>query len=310
MHNRMLLIIPALILAAVYILAGLIPIDSLWGFNHLKYFPKFVLIIYAVLFLLIVLPFFAERVAALIGRLSKSFRTLPTVSRIVIIALIAGIIFYILRVHVHSLGDGYQRIYQIEKGYLYYYTEPLDFFLHAVLFRFLKLFGVISGELTYTIISITAGIIYVLAIYKFRFPENITNSNVTLIKLLTVSLGGMQMFFGYVESYTFFYLFSLLFLLWASRFMLSGQGLITVSVILALAIASHLTALFLLPAFVYLIYHNLKNVKPKNFGQKYFPILIVLLIILGHIGAGIRFRYFVDIYSPSYSGGLLPLFSA
>lgn len=307
--NRMLLVIPALVLGAVYILAGLIPINSLWGFNHLKYFPKFISIIYAVLFLLVILPPFANAATALIGRLSKTFQKLPLVLRIIIVALAAGSLFYIFRVHVHSLGDGYQRIYQIEKGYWYYYTEPLDFFLHAVLFRFLKLFGVISGELAYTIISISSGIAYILTVYLFRVPDDIPKSSVILVKLIAVSLGGTQMFFGYVESYTFFYLFSLLFLLWSAKFILSGKGLITASILLALAMACHMIAVFLLPAFAYLIYFNLKKIRATGFRQKYLPALLVILIILAHIGAEMRLRYFVEIYTPSFSGGFLPLYS-
>ncbi len=307
--NRTLLVIPALILGTVYILAGLIPINSLWGFNHLRYFPKFMSIIYAVLFLLIVVPPFASAAAALIGRLSKAFQKLPLVLRIIIIAFATGSLFYIFRVHVHSLGDGYQRIYQIEKGYWYYYTEPLDFFLHAVLYRFLKLFGVISGELAYTIISISAGIAYVLTVYLFRISDDIPESSVILIKLIAVSLGGSQMFFGYVESYTFFYLFSLLFLLWSARFILSGKGLLTASILLALAMACHMIAAFLLPAFAYLVYFNLKKIKPKGFRHKYLPALLVILIILAHIGAEIRLRYFVEIYTPPFSGGFLALYS-
>jgi hypothetical protein len=308
-NSKWRLIIPALFLMTVFILAGIIPFGSLWGFNHLKYFPGYVSIIYAVIVLFFIIPYIAEKAGAILSRLTGDFQKMPLVVRIIVIALMAGIIFYIFRVHVHSLGDGYQRIYQIEKGYMYYHTEPLDFFLHAIFFRGLKIFGVISGEMTYTIISVAAGIVFILMVYLFKFPEQITSNSAVLIKLLTISMGGMQMFFGYVESYTFFYLFSLLFLLWASRFMVTNQGLATASLLLALAMASHITALFLLPGFAFLIYVNLKNTKPLSFNKKYLPILLILLAVAGLIIQEIRLRYFIDIYTPSYSGGILPLFS-
>jgi len=305
-----LLIIPALILGAVYILAGLIPFESLWGFNHLKYFPDYVPIIYAVLFLLIALPYISNNVIEIIGGLMRKFQALPPLVRIIIIGAGSAVVFYFLRVHVHSLGDGYQRIYQIEKGYWYYHTEPLDFFLHAVLYRVLKLFSVYSGELSYTIISISAGAVFVIAVYLLKFPDNIPTSNINLIKVLAVSLGGMQMFFGYVESYTFYYLFGLLFLIWAIRFILSDTGIMAASILLALAIASHITAMFLLPPYVYLTYFNLKKTNPKTFVQKYLPSLIVLLVIFGHIAAQIRLKFFVDIYTPSFGAEFLPFVSA
>jgi tetratricopeptide (TPR) repeat protein len=307
--KRILLVIPILILGAVYILAGLIPINSLWGFNQLRYFPNYVAIIYAVLFLLITLPFVNKSAVAAIGNLSNKFQSQPMAIRIIVIAVLSGLIFYIFRVHVHSLGDGYQRIYQVEKGYWYYNTEPLDFFLHALLFRFLQLFGILSGELSYVIFSVASGIAFVLIVYLIKFPNDIPAENIVLIKLIAVSLGGMQMFCGYVESYTFFYLFALLFLFWAVRFLLSGKGLITASIFLALAMAAHITAGFLLPAFAYLAWFNLKKIRPKTFAHKYLAILIVILIILGHIGAEIRLKYFVDVYTPSFAAGILPLYS-
>jgi tetratricopeptide (TPR) repeat protein len=307
--KRILLIIPVLVLGAVYVLAGLIPINSLWGFNELRYFPNYVAIIYAVLFLSIILPFVYKSAAGAIVNLSKKFQSLPLVVRLIVIAIISGAIFYIFRVHVHSLGDGYQRIYQVEKGYWYYNTEPLDFFLHELLFRLLMLFGIVSGELSYTILSIVSGIVFVLTVYLIKFPDDTRSENIVLIKLIAVSLGGMQMFFGYVESYTFFYLFALLFLLWAVRFLLSKKGLITASILLALAMASHITAGFLLPAFIYLIWFNLKKIRPKSFVPKYLPIIIVLLVILGHIGAEIRLKYFEDVYTSSFAAGILPIYS-
>jgi hypothetical protein len=97
----LMLIIPALILGAVYILAGLIPINSLWGFSELRYFPRFVMIIYAILFLSILLPFVYRNGAKIIGQLSKKFQSLPLVVRLVTIAVITGVVFYIFRVHVH-----------------------------------------------------------------------------------------------------------------------------------------------------------------------------------------------------------------
>jgi len=308
-NSKWRLIIPALLLTTVFILAGLIPFGNLWGFNHLKYFPGYVSIIYAIVILLFLIPLLARKIIAAISRLCAGFQKQPLLVRIFIISLMAGTIFYFFRVHVHSLGDGYQRIYQIEKGYMYYHTEPLDFFLHAILYKVLKIFGAASGELTYTIISTAVGIVFVTTIYLFRFPKQITSNSAVLVKLLTISMGSMQIFFGYVESYTFFYLFSLLFILWATKFTLINRGLTIASLMLALAMASHITAIFLLPGFAFLIYINLKNTRPLSLNKKYLPILLVLLAVAGLIIQEIRLKYFMDIYTPSFSGSILPLFS-
>jgi len=308
-NYRFRLIILTLLLSAIYIISGFVPINSLWGFNHLKYFPKYVSIIYAILLLLFIIPFVADRIVVLLNKLSCHFQKLPKSIRIIIISIIAGAVFYSLRVHVHSLGDGYQRIFEIENGLLYYHTEPFDFFIHAIFSRIILLFGINSAELAYVIISIASGIIFVNSIYLFRFPKQIESSTAILIKILIIASGGLQIYFGYVESYSLYYLFSLLFLLWSTKYLMSGRGLIAATIMLSLAIVSHITALFLLPGYLYLVYYNPKNIKPISFKNKYLPILIVGLVLGGLTYLEIRLQFFVDMFTTSYTSVILPIFS-
>lgn len=307
--GKLRLVVPSALLAVLFILAGTLPINGLWGFNHIKYLPGYSVFIYILLFLLILIPGSAERLYLLLSRITAVFKRLPKAIQLLLIVLFSVAVFHFLRVHVHSLGDGYQRIYQIEQGYAYYHTEPLDFFLHAILYRALKVVGVVSGELTYTLFSIIGGVAFISAVYLFRFPQQRDSQIGGLIKLLIISLGGLQLFFGYVESYSLYYIFSLLYLLFAARYILSNQGLLMTSVMLAFGLASHLTALILLPSFLYLIYYNFKYCRPERFAPRYLPIIIVLLPALGLLGQEIWLRIYVAEYVPSISGGILPLFS-
>jgi len=304
------LLIPAFLLSAIYVVAGLIPIDSLWGFNHLKYFPGYVSIIYALIALLIITPFIGNRLFSLISKFAAYFQRLNKPLRIIIISVIAGVLFHFLRVHVHSIGDGYQRIYEIKKGLLYYYTEPLDFFLHAVLYRVLLFFGINSAELSYQIISILTGVIFINTIYLFKFPEQIKSSVVVLAKILILASAGLQMYFGYVESYSLYYLFGIFFLLWSLKFLMTGGGLIAASITLSLAIAAHLTALFLLPAYIYLIHYKIKNIRPRGFVGKYLPIVIVGLVLGGLSYFEIRIKFIEDTLNAPYTSVILPIFSS
>jgi len=295
---------------AFFGLASFLPITSMWGFNHLKYFPGYVYIIYAVIALLIIAPFIGNKLLSLLTKFSDYFQRLNKPLRIIIISIIAGGLFYLLRVHVHSIGDGYQRIFEIEKGILYYYTEPLDFFLHAVLYRLLLSFGIQSAELSYVIISIVSGIIFVNSIYLFKFPDEINSTTAVFIKFLILASGGIQVYFGYVESYSLYYLFGILFFLWAIKFLTSGRGIIAASVMLSLAIASHLTALFLLPANIYLIYYNFKVGHPGVFLKKYLPIIIVGLVWAVLSFLELRLRIIEDTLKASYTSLILPVFSS
>jgi len=302
------LIIGAILLSAFYIIAGLIPINSLWGFNHLKYFPDFVTIIYAILVIVFIIPAVADRIYILLSKLTVHFQKLPKPIRIVIISVLAGIVFYLLRVHVHSLGDGYQRIFEIGKGKFYSHTEPLDFFLHAALYRFLLLFDIRTPELSYVIISILSGLIFVNAIYLFKFSSRVNASTSLLIKTIFIASGGLLLFFGYVESYSFYYLFSLLFLLWAIKFLIDKKGLLASAILLAIAIASHITSLFLIPGFVYLFYLNIKDNSAHKFWSKYSPFLIVglatisvvILVILRQPDS-IKSATLLNLFLPLYS---------
>lgn len=304
------LIILAALLAVVFIIAGAAPLDNLWGFNHLKYFPDYVILIYALLFLLILIPSSSVRLGAFLIGISKRFIKLPAAARILAIAVFSVAVFYMLRVHVHSLGDGYQRIYQVEQGYLYYHTEPLDFFLHAILYRVLKMFGAGSGELSYSLLSFACGTAFILAIYLIKFPGDYGSQAGSVIKLLIISLGGLQFFFGYVESYTLFYIFALLYLSLGTRFLITTKGLLVSSIMLALAIASHITGAIFIPSFIYLVYYNFRYCKPTSFALRYIPVILILVPALGLIGQEIWLRIYVAEYVPSISGGILPIFSA
>lgn len=305
--RRATIVIPAILLAALFVAAGAIPIASLWGFNHLRYFPQYGLVLYAVLLALALLPASASRLRLLFDRISRRIGNMPPVGRVLAVAGLSAVVFYILRVHVHSLGDGYQRIYQIEQGYAYFHSEPLDFFLHAVLYRALMLFGITSGELTYTTFSIVAGTAFVTTVSLFRFPRGRDSS---LLKLLLIFFGGSQFFFGYVESYSLVYIFSVLYLLFAARFLVANEGLPAASVMLALAMLSHITAVIFLPSFLYLIYHSLKYCRPRQFSTTYLPTIIGVSPFVAIVAQEIWLRVTVSEYIPSVSGGILPLYSA
>ncbi|MEW5925556.1 MAG: hypothetical protein AB1746_16360, partial [Candidatus Zixiibacteriota bacterium] len=128
------ILIAGLIMALLYIVAAAIPIKNLWGFNLPSYLEWYYMPLFGILFLLALIPATANKIFLYLKNVGQKFDGLLLFWRILIISIVSAGIFYLLRVHVHSLGDGYQRIYQIEQGYLYYHTEVLDFFLHGVLY--------------------------------------------------------------------------------------------------------------------------------------------------------------------------------
>jgi len=299
---------PLVILSLLFLAAGLIPLSFMWGLNHLAYFPKSIGLVYAVLILVAFALSTSKRFESSLRNLSRSFEKTPAIIRIIVLAVMAAALFYLFRVHVHSLGDGYQRIYQIEQGYYYYHTEPLDFFAHGLLYRVLKFLGIDSGETTYVVFSIVTGVCFVLAVYLFRGYRKTDAGCMPMIKLLILTMGGMQLFFGYVESYALYYVATLLYLLWAGKIIVDGRGYFAAAAMLALALFSHITAIILVPSFAFIIYRHIKN-KTVSPARRYLPAVIVLIPFLGIIIQEIILRIYMSETVPSISGGLLPLFS-
>jgi hypothetical protein len=295
-------------LTVLYILAGVIPLNKLWGFNHLKYHDPIFTIISAVLILLSLIPFIGRAIYRSARQMASAWKKLSPTIQIVILIILSYGLLYLLRVHVHSLGDGYQRIYQIEKGYMYYHSEPLDFFLHSAFYKFANVFTEVSGQIIYNGFSIVVGIIFTVIIVRFRFPD-ILNKYSGLIKFLILTLGGSQLYFGYVESYSLYYLFALIYVLLAVRYLYEKERLSIVAIVLALALISHLTAVILLPSFILLAY-LLARRPDRKIKDYIIPIGIVALPLLALAGQEIWLRTVAAGYIPSIGGGILPLYSA
>ena len=156
--------------------------------------------------LVIALP----NMAGKIGKFLSSRLEATSESRLKIIyavlASVIAVLFIALTSHNHFLGDGYNVMGNIGTGRFFYTTEPFDFFVHQSVFR---LFG--SGEKavywSYALCSYACGIIFLSGLAIFIMDK----------KQLIFSLGivscfaAVQLFFGYVESYTFSFVLAFLY---------------------------------------------------------------------------------------------------
>ncbi len=314
--QKLIIIWPIVALGAVYFASALVPLDRMWGFNLLKFHAIGFHVAVAVLLLMVSLPRSMDWPGGGISKMAGAWESIPKFWRTMMVATISFTLFYLMRVHVHSLGDGYQRINQIEKGDYFYHTELLDFFLHAVLYRFLNLLGQVSGESAYALYSMICGTVFVTVIYRFKVPAGWMNSGSSYIKWLILTMGGIQLFFGYAESYSLYYPMSVIYILMAARYLETGKGIIWTTVLFVLLPFVHLTGIFLLPSMLYIIYRNYRSNRvlgrvdraADSFGR-HLPVIIlavsmILLIII---------ILLAEIKGQSYSGGLanklLPLFS-
>jgi len=243
----------AALLVILALIAAMLPIDKLWGINHLRYFPDIYIGIFAVLGIFVVALPHSKPVRDSVERLLNKVGSFPRWFKILLAAVISFALFYVFKTEVFTLGDGYLRVYHIEQGYSYNHTEPLDYFLHAVFYKLIFGNTEVSAEPIYIWYSIIVGVLFAVSLTLFKFKTE-RSSDSMIIKLLILITGGLQLFFGYVESYSLVYPVSMLFLLFAFRYYKSGEGFLILSVLMILAFSSHLMGVMLLPAYACLFF--------------------------------------------------------
>jgi len=240
----------SVIIVGFYIILGFLPESGWWGINHLSFFPPYLKTLMIAIVIAAPLALFMKP----IRRYIESSAVDPPRSAHYLQPLFWLVLFVILRTAVHSLGDGYQRASEIESGWLFQPTETLDFFIHAMLYRVLNLFGTVSAATAMAVTSIIAGVVFVYVLWK---QNTVAKPYKTLFVWAVLSLGGTQLFFGYVESYTLVYLFGIWYVLLAFRDDKAQPDFIYISVIYLLAGFSHLVGIILLPSYLLLAHRRL-----------------------------------------------------
>ncbi len=232
-------------LAAVFIAFGWLPDNRWWGINHLSYYSLYARIVFSLLAILALLP----PVWKIVRKVVRKPGSLSDVFKIPLLLLVSAGLFIFLRVAVHSLGDGYQRAYEIEHNYLYHATEMLDFFIHAAAYHLINLFGDFKAAAAMAATSIIAGVAFVYMLFRMA---PFSGWKRYLLIMVILSLGSSQLFFGYVESYTLLYLFAVwyLFLAFRPEGKEAGFGLLTV--VYLLAGFSHVAGIILIVSYLLL----------------------------------------------------------
>ncbi|UCB53318.1 MAG: hypothetical protein JSV10_04350, partial [Candidatus Zixiibacteriota bacterium] len=216
--------LPVLLLSVIaHLLAVYWGTPFLWGIHHLHFFPRWLgwaLTIFA-------LSFFVPPINNLLLKVLESFsiavRRIPAKADKYLLFVGAGIVsiplFWFLRTRFFLLGDGYFKLETLASG-MVLPTEPLDGIIHHQFYRLLTtLFPNADPSLSYTIPSVVCGGAFILLILVLADLLGKTSFGKVLIFSALVTLGSIELFFGYVESYTtllvaltLFILFSVLFL--------------------------------------------------------------------------------------------------
>jgi len=312
-------LLPAALYALLHGVGLLLP-SYFWGVNLLAYYAPPVQVLCAILAVTALYiawhPAYSEsldqKLDALLQRAAARFSTpLKWVLCLSVIPLC-----YAFKVDIHLMGDGQAWLAYLENaqrgfpreppGWIRGFPlagldwihplEPLDFWLHQLLYRFGRSYWHWQAADAYTWSSCLWGTVYAWGIWKLSGLLELTRlSRYTLLLLLATS-GQVQLFFGYVESYVSLAAACALYA-WCALHALRGGSLAGPALTLSAAAALHLMALALAPSFCYLVWHRHEKLREalKN------PRALALLFALGAPAITWAYlRFYADRHLPLY----------
>ena len=274
-------VIPFLFLVVVFhpLSEYLFP-TKLWGIHHLCFFP---LPFGIVLTLFALLAFVPKINSFLLGGFEKIANSIQLwLSKInrsalyIIISFLSLFIFWAFRTRLHLLGDGYQKLNNLPEQKIWV-ADWLTDFIHLKLYNFLSSrIEWWNADLTYSSISVLCGGFFVLLVLFLLDHLGKTNFEKLFIGALIFSLGTLELFFGYLESYTLFTLVLALYIFVSILYLEGKVGLFLPFFVLIFDFYLHSFGLIFVPTFLYLMWKDLK----KGEGFKLVPIHIVMVLTL------------------------------
>ena len=281
------------LMLAAYLVASFFPEHRVWGFNWWAYYPDWVR--WTLFGLGALVPIILRFIPQTEIDDSDHTEKAPTNDRKFfiyagVITAVFGGLFYLLRARTHFQGDGYTLLSELAKNspFAMKTREVGESLLHIWLKNIIGGDGQAAALLSHQIISITAGLLFIVAgaLFARKLYEHTAER---VLFLMGVCSGGyMLLFFGYVENYSLFVLSVLTFTLTG---LLIAQGKASRYWLLPPLIAAaffHVLGVTLLPSALYIW------VGPSRFGRSIrgwrqstklvalLPIIVVAAIVFHH----------------------------
>jgi hypothetical protein len=255
----------------MHLFASIFPESRLWGLNYFFYFRPSVRYALPLMGLLFLVPPVNRAVMDFIKGFLKRPKDRPSKTsrylRYVLGSLLCVPIFWLFRGKTHILGDGALRATEIEKGIGLTPTEPLDVFVHSQAYQLFHSWWNWDGFTTYAFLSCLAGAIFVFfALLLSREIGQIKKGNLLVFGIVATT-GGIQLFFGYVESYSFLYASIMAYLFFCVRYLKGQCSFAGPCIVYLISSSLHVSGFFLLPSLIYLfMLKNKKNIKQSQTG--------------------------------------------
>jgi Flp pilus assembly protein TadD len=230
-----------------------------WGINHGFWLGRtWTIGLMAAGCLLCLPPAYAAlgRVAGRLGSAGIRVRHHPLND--IVIAGLAAIGFALLRSPHHFLGDGRLMIRLLDQGNWFHATEFLDRWVHHTVLEATRQAWNWDAATVYAVLSVAAGFVYTLA--ALRLGALLRHKVFVTAALLT--LGTVELFMGYAESYSLATAAMLVYFLLALEYLAGRRAFIWVGLSLLIGVALHNALLFLAPSYLYLAFTRSGSEEP------------------------------------------------
>ena len=283
----------ALGLLLLFVAAGrFLPGPRFWGFNHLAYLSTPIYVSWLVCAALLLLPSFQARLATALE--AKLPRLLERWSGAILLAGVAAILFVLFREQSYFMGDGYLVGELVERGMKFRAFDNMDYMLHYATYQ-AQPDGAekISSFTIYRAGSVLAGTLGTLLLWWLTRKLPWEGWRRLLVLGFFLLAGPVALFHGYVESYSWLFLFVSAFLV-AGVLTLEGVvGIWLASTLFGAALFFHLTAVFSGPALLYLAWKAPARPAWKRWADAAVPALVIFLVsVVLHLAAGYDATWF------------------
>jgi tetratricopeptide (TPR) repeat protein len=259
----------------LHILGIFLPVEFCWGYDSWGYISGWSAASFALLGLAACLiPLIAPAVFDVLNADALSRNIV-----LVVIPVVSFLPFWLLRQASFFLGDGYFYIRTIENGVRYRALEPLEMYLHAVFYAAANHVTTVSGETAWALVSALAGVFYILTATLTARYLGKSPARKALLFLSLITIGSVQLYFGYIETYSIATLFVLVCFYLSFRSVENRRFAYGAVLGFGLAVSAHLAMAAYIPAVIYLCLHHIIKI-PRWKKRLEFSLLVLGAFLL------------------------------
>jgi len=260
---------------ALHVFGIFLPVEFFWGVDQWNYLHFSIILFLLVIGLLFcIYPSFKNLES---GDIEINFFSRKKFYAIV--PLVSMIPFWFLRVKVYFLGDGYLRLRELESGIIYRIQEPLETYTHSLFYNFLNRYFNVNVELSWILLSVLCGGLFVFIAMLIAEQMGKTNLQKVFILSGLLTMGTIQLFFGYIETYSMTAVLILTtFYFGLKSFDNNKFGYLSFATY-AFAVCFHPSSIIFFPAMIYL-YIMLLREKEYPEQKIIFTSLLIILCVL------------------------------